>query len=777
MTKMRYTARGLLSNYWLLIAFTFLLVVAGCASKATPAQPELAKAETISDERNIHEITATEDKAAVFVTIKGNQPLAYTAVKRLQPPGVALYFLDTALAGVEETYTPESALVKDIVTIRRKDKGEASRIQINLKEDVPYEVTQQGNQLLIRFRKSIIESSTGAEEPPPVATQAKGPANPELQEGGEAEEKPAPASKPGEGEVEASQPAWVNRMDFVMLEGDKSRIIVGTTRRVKYEISRPSDKRVLLKLFDTKIPKSQKRPLITTRFKSAVDHIVPVQTARMGDTAVIAIDLREPVPYRVEQKEDLLFVDFEPSSVPPKPMPDMKVPKWQQMTKETETKIAGEAEVPSDKPVLTDTGKSYTGQKISLDFQDADIRHVFRILHDISGMNFVIGDDVQGRVNLKLDNVPWDQILDLIVRMNKLGTRKEGNIVRIATLKNLESERKAVEAERDLEPLATEYISVNYATASDIKPHLDEIKTSRGRLSIDARTNTIIINDVPAAIDNAKQMVRELDKATPQVMIEARIVEADTSFSREIGILWGGEYGIQPGDDRYGVGPQRGYDQIGGTYGLTGGVSDEAGNNWVVNLPPSGPTSGIAFNFARLAGLTPLTLEAVLQAMEAEGKGKIISSPRILTLDNREAYIKQGIEIPYQVKQQDSYSIQWADAVLELKVTPHITMDNRIAMKIVAKKDAPDWSKSVLGTPAIKKKEAGTELLVNDGDTIVIGGIIEKEEHLSKQGVPYLSKIPVLGWLFKSTTKHRDRKELLIFVTPTLVKLEDASVM
>ena len=191
-----------------------------------------------------------------------------------------------------------------------------------------------------------------------------------------------------------------------------------------------------------------------------------------------------------------------------------------------------------------------------------------------------------------------------------------------------------------------------------------------------------------------------------------------------------------------------------------------------MNLPPAGPTSGIGFNFTRIAG-TSLTLDANLQAMESEGKGKIISSPRVLTLDNKQAYIEQGVEIPYQVLEEGSYSLKWAKAVLKLEVTPHITMDRRIAMNIVAKKDAPDWSRTVQGAPAINKKETGTELLVNDGDTVVIGGIIIKEESLSKQRVPWLSSIPVLGWLFRSEIKKEEERELLIFVTPTIVKLEE----
>jgi type IV pilus assembly protein PilQ len=305
----------------------------------------------------------------------------------------------------------------------------------------------------------------------------------------------------------------------------------------------------------------------------------------------------------------------------------------------------------------------------------------------------------------------------------------------------------------------TEYIPINYAEAATIQKHLVEIKSPRGKISVDERTNMIIMNDVRAAVGNARDVVKRLDVVTPQVVIEARIVEANTDFSREIGIMWGAQY--EDGDG-FGVGGATTQRWDGGLLG-----------DYNVILPPAAATSGIGFTFQRL-GSAEFTLNANLLAMQEEGKGRIISTPKILTLDNKEAYIEQGLEIPYQVLEEGSYSLKWAKAVLRLEVTPHITMDRRIAMKIIAKKDAPDRSIVVQGAPAIDKKEAGTELMVNNGDTIVIGGIITREETLSNKGVPGLSKLPLLGWLFKSEAKDTTDKELLIFVTPTIVELQEA---
>jgi type IV pilus assembly protein PilQ len=444
------------------------------------------------------------------------------------------------------------------------------------------------------------------------------------------------------------------------------------------------------------------------------------------------------------------------------------MPKWQQAMQETEAVATGAADVPSMRAVSRGTEKVYTGQKISLDFQDADIRNVFRILHEISGKNFVIGEEVQGRVTLKLDKVPWDHVLDLVTKMNKLGISEEGNIIRIAPLASLKAEREAEksakEAEQEAAPLITEYIPINYSEATAIQKHLTEVKTARGKVTVDERTNMIIMTDVKDAVQRAAEVVRKLDVVTRQVMIEARIVEAKTNFSREIGIQWGFTHETT-----------RGAADLGGPYGFSGAVG--GANNYAVNLPPSAATSGVAFHFERFpGGATSLTIDAALSALELQGQLKIISTPKILTLDNKEASIKQGQEIPYTKDEEGTITTSFVEAVLSLVVIPHITMDDRVSMKITATKDAPDFSRAVDGQPAIDKKEANTELLVNNGETIVIGGILQETDEKGQRNVPGLSRIPILGWLFSSKTKTSDKNELLIFITPTIVELEEVSL-
>jgi len=423
--------------------------------------------------------------------------------------------------------------------------------------------------------------------------------------------------------------------------------------------------------------------------------------------------------------------------------------------------------------------QKYTGEKIAIDFYDTDIKNVFRILREVSGQNFAIDSDVSGKVTLTLKKpVPWDQILDLILKMNKLGITYENDIIRVSkmtTIQNAQEERIAkIEAEfkaarkREelLEPVLTHYIPVNYARATDLTKHLEKISTKeRGSISVDDRTNTIIITDVKEKIQRALSVVYNLDKPNLQVMIETRIIEVTNNFSRDIGVNWSGTIGIQPGDAAEGVGPQRGYDVLGGTYGY----------NWAVNYPAAA-NSNIGINFRRLSGLTPFTLDAQLSAMESKGEIRILTSPRIVALDNKEASIEQGLEYPINTLDEKGNTItEFKDVDLDLKVTPHITQDGRVSMLIDTSKN--DLGPVVNGKQSFQKKQAKTELLVNDGDTVVIGGIMKTVRNTSKSGVPLLSRLPIIGFLFSTHSKSDDKEELIIFITPKIIKLENKALV
>ena len=573
-------------------------------------------------------------------------------------------------------------------------------------------------------------------------------------------------------------PATVDRIDFVSEKAGQSSILIGTTEPVEYKIKRTSDSRLLLQLFKARLPGYRQRPLITTRFESAVNRIIPVQTPSMNETAHFIIELREAVPYFVEQTGKVLQVHFEASSIPPRTMETAELPPWERVLTES-IEMATAIEQPTDGTEAPPPGptKKYSGEKIALDFYETDIKNVFRILRKISGRNFAIDKDVDGKVTLALDKpVPWDQVLDLILKMNQLGKVAEGNIIRIATLNTLQKEntdrrtkeaeaQKAKEEMKALEPLLTEFIPVSYSNAkAEIMPHIEKILTKeRGSISVDDRSNLVIITDVAAKIEQAKQLVRRLDTVTPQVSIQARIVEASISFSREIGTEWSLLGGIQSTDANVGIGPQRSYDALGGTYGW------DAAMNFPASITGS-LGSSIGFNFTRIAG-SPFLLNAKLRAMETQGQGRIVSAPKIVTLDNKKATIKQGLEYPYLERDKDGNATStFKDIDLLLEVTPHVTPDQRISMTLnITKNDIGDL---ISGTQSFTTKEAQTELLVNNGETIVIGGIIKTRNTTGEAGLPGLSKMPLLGWLFKSESNRNEKEELLIFITPEIIQLE-----
>ena len=571
--------------------------------------------------------------------------------------------------------------------------------------------------------------------------------------------------------------AWMNRIDFASEADGKSTIIIGTTVPVEYEMRKVDPRRFELKLLNTGIQDFRRRPLITTRFESAVDRIIPVQNPSMRDYSIVSIELRESVPYFIEQQDDLLFVHFEPSSVPPKPVDQARLAPWERIVAETGTMAPARQEAvrvsddaTTEENVFQGQTRNFTGEKITLDFYETDIKNVFRILREVSGKNFAIDKDVTGKVTLTFEHpVPWDQVLDLVLKMNHLGMVHEGDIVRIATLvtlqkeqqlrqAKLEAEKKAREQQVAVEPLFTEYIPINYSHAkNDIQPHLEKIKTAdRGSISVDDRTNIIIMTDVAAKIAQAKEIVKKLDRVTPQVIIEARIVEASDTFSREIGTSWD-------------ISTDQESDTLGGNFGLNTDYGLNTGVNFPGNIPATS-YGALGFNFTRIAG-SQLVLNAAIAAMEARGEGKLISSPKIVTLDNKEASIKQGVEYPYLERDEAGLAtLEWKSINLELKVTPHVTLDNRISMKIFIEKN--DLGNIINNQQSFTTKGAETELLVDDGDTIVIGGIIKLTQHKDKSGVPGLMDIPIVGWLFKTQYKQDNKEELLIFITPKIVQLE-----
>ncbi|HEY8368345.1 MAG TPA: type IV pilus secretin PilQ [Thermodesulfobacteriota bacterium] len=415
---------------------------------------------------------------------------------------------------------------------------------------------------------------------------------------------------------------------------------------------------------------------------------------------------------------------------------------------------------------IPESGKRYTGRRISLDFKDADIENILRLIAEISNLNIVTGDDVKGKLSLRLINVPWDQALDIVLESQGLGMVRTGNVIRIAPAAKLKAEDEAAlaakAAKQKLEDLTLEIIPVNYADATEIEKQIKSLLSERGKATVDTRTNHIIVSDVKEAIDRARALVAALDTVTPQVLIEARIVEANLDFTREIGVQWGGNFTASAA-----TGNPTGLN-FPGRIDVTGG----AGNGFAVNLPAAvnqGSGGAVNFTFGSLTNF--LNLDLRLSALERTGEGRIISSPRITTLDNKEAVIQQGLSIPFETLSDNGTQTTFIDADLKLTVTPHVTNDESINLKIGVTKNAPDGSvRGASGAPSISKKEAKTEVLIKNGQTTVIGGIFQIDRTDTVSGVPWFQKLPFVGWLFKKTTVTDKKTELLIFITPRIVR-------
>ncbi|MDE3242916.1 MAG: type IV pilus secretin PilQ [Nitrospirota bacterium] len=414
----------------------------------------------------------------------------------------------------------------------------------------------------------------------------------------------------------------------------------------------------------------------------------------------------------------------------------------------------------------------YVGRRISLDFQAADITNVLRLIADVSGFNIVVGEGVKAKVTLKLVNVPWDQALDMLLKMNNLGMIREGNIVWIDTLANIakqqEEEAKTKESKVKAEDLVTRIIYVQNVPASEIQTTLKQYLSPRGQLNLNAGSNALVIQDTESRIAMFAQLVRELDLEVPQIQIESRIVQADTNYARSLGVQWGFQSLNSLSQNR--VSDFRGQSASTDTFGNQTG-------NFLVNLPAA--VGGVAalpaagFTFGKATGDGAL-LDLRLSAGEQLGLTKVIAAPKITTLDKREAKIEQGQSIPYQTTSLQGTQTTFVDALLSVTVTPQITsrdpkeIGKQILLKVKATRNAPG-SNTTAG-PIITKKEALTQVLVRDGETMVIGGIIEDTQSNTVTGLPFLSRLPVIGWLFKNKSEQVQKTELLIFLTPTIVK-------
>ena len=420
----------------------------------------------------------------------------------------------------------------------------------------------------------------------------------------------------------------------------------------------------------------------------------------------------------------------------------------------------------------------YTGHPVSLDFQGADLRAVLRTFAEISGLNVVIDPTIQGTVDVALRDVPWDQALDIILRANKLGYVVDGTIVRIAPLGVLsdeESQRRKLADEQALSgELRVLTRALSYARAEELRPLLTAtVLSQRGSIQTDTRTNTLIINDLQDRLQRAADLITTLDSPQPQVEIEARIVQTTREFARTIGVQWGvtGRASNTLGNTTGLAFPNQG--SITGRTGATQGppAPDQQFDSSAtgVNLGVSGATTAMGLALGSVNGA--LNLDVALSALEKQGQGRLLSTPRVSTQNNVEAEITQGVQIPIQTVANNTVTVTFKDAALTLKVTPQITAANTVIMRISVENASPDFSRSVNNIPPIDTQRAVTQVLVSNGDTTVIGGIYVSREQTSQDRTPGLYRLPLLGWLFRRDGVTDESRELLIFITPRIITL------
>ena len=418
--------------------------------------------------------------------------------------------------------------------------------------------------------------------------------------------------------------------------------------------------------------------------------------------------------------------------------------------------------------------KKYKGEIVSFDFKDADIRDVLRILSDISGFNMVIAKNVKGSVTLKLENVPWDQAMEVILEDSGLGATIDGNIMKIAPIGTLQKRKvalsRAVRTQEKIEPLVTKQIFMNYAKAEDVEPLLDPMLSNRGEIRIDARTNSLLVNDVQSRIDQMEELAISLDTRTPQILIESRIVQATLDFTRELGVQWGFNYNASAatGNPTGATFPS----SIGVGGAGVGSPLGTTGDSFIVDLPAaagSGAGGVLGIVLGSITGAYDLDIR--LSALENRGDGRILSSPKVLTLDNNPARIEQGVSIPFLSVSAAGTQTQFVDATLRLEVTPQVTNDDRVLMNIRVTDNAPDASVvAANGQPSIRRNEAETQVIAGDGETIVIGGIFTRNIAENNASVPWFSRLPLFGWLFSSTGTTDQRRELIVFITPRIIR-------
>ena len=746
-------------------------VLMGCAT-STPNKlsPEVAGPAIIEAVA----VSPSENNSTV-IEIINSKPVLYTAFKLIDPLRVVLDIRAVPGSELRPATQVNDGNVADIRLQQGMGDNMPARLVVGLEKDLDYKVSEKNNAIYLKLtsKPATVEPPEKSSPSPAMGPQEAEKANMDEQD----PSKPRIFFQPQDTEL-----TQVLGVDFTMLRHGKSRFTVTTTKKAQYNLERKTPKTLLLTLEEVIIPPLLLRRLDSTHFEGAVDRVISGYSSADRRLS-FAISLRDVVPFHTDQTESGICIDFGQTDVKP---PEKKIVpvKLAELKKITPADASIKPEIPTEPATKSggipglSTGVRYKGAPMTMDFVNADVTNILRLIGEISNLNIIWGPEVKGKVSMRLKNVPWDQALDLVLANNNLGMRRQGNVIWVTTKKKIneieaeerrkikealaraEEERKRRLAEQQeakkLVPLVTEYFPVDFAEADEIKKHI--FLSGRGSISVDERTNTIIVKDIPENIQEARKIVKRFDTPVKQIMIEARIVDASTDFARDLGIQWTNETSYQYRTDTsvdFLENDLTGDVTITDGESLYGaGFSTNTPTDWSPNIDlVVGSLSGNALGF--------LSLDARLALAESESVVKIISAPKVIASNGKQASISRGdVLIIPATENVESTTL---DATLSLAVTPTVSFNDYVTLEMEVTDDqAPS-------TQRLLKKAVSTTLIVKSGDTVVIGGIYKEEKGDSESGIPYLRKIPFLGWLFKAQSRIAKKSELLIFLTPTVL--------
>ncbi len=702
-------------------------VLAACAVPAAVAQ--VNSIEQVSVTRGV------SGRTIVRFTLKAppaNPPAGFSIAN---PPRIALDFLDTASGLNSNNRSVDDPSLRSLNFVQA---GNRTRVVFNLNKPQTFETQVEGNSVLVTL------ADTGAV----AAAEAGG----QVQRFAEA--------RPGD-----TQHA-LRDVDFRRGRNGEGRIVVDLADNSTGIDIRQQGRTLVIDFMRTALPRNLERRLDVADFNTPV---VSIDTFTQGGNTRMVVEPKGLWEHSAYQADNKFIVEIKPIQEDPNKL-------------------------------VQGTRGGYKGEKLSLNFQNIEVRAVLQVIADFTGLNIITSDNVQGSLTLRLKDVPWDQALDIILQTKGLDMRKNGTIVLIAPREELAlKERQQLEAQAqisDLEPLQTEMFQLNYQKAADVQKLLSDkdqkFLSKRGSAVIDPRTNILFVQDTAVRLEEVRRVIRQIDVTVRQVLIEARIVIANDTFSRQLGIRFGQQTGATFNNRRTAVG-------LGGSLATTPVVSTSGdtlvrqtrtqtpfevaaglatpgysdSNQLNINLPVANPAGQLALTLINLGSGNLINLE--LSALEADNRGKVVSSPRVITADNQKAQIEQGTEVPYVTPSSANSppTVQFKKAVLRLDVTPQITPDNRIIMTVEIRKDSIGQFVQVsdgFRVPSIDTKNVTTQISVNNGDTAVIGGIYEETIRSDITKVPLLGDIPVVGYLFKTTGRSSEKTELLIFLTPRIVR-------